>query len=68
MPACKLCGRSFDTIADLYTHLRSECGKMPKSRKCPVCGGKYHSIRLMRLHLINEALFDTRHMNYLISV
>jgi len=46
MPACKLCGRSFDTIADLYVHLRSECGKMPRSRKCPVCGGKYHSIRL----------------------
>ncbi|ADY00346.1 hypothetical protein VMUT_0130 [Vulcanisaeta moutnovskia 768-28] len=49
-------------------HLRSECGKIPRSRRCPVCGSKYKSIRFMRHHLINEAFIEGRHMNYLISI
>ncbi|BDR93304.1 hypothetical protein [Vulcanisaeta souniana] len=67
MPTCRLCGKTFDTMSELYIHLRSECGKIPRTRKCPVCGGRYRSIRFMKLHLINEALVDGRHMSYLIS-
>ncbi len=68
MPTCKLCGKSFDTIAELYLHLRSECNKIPRSRKCPICNARFKSIRFMRLHLINEALIDAKHMNYIISI
>ncbi|WP_054854480.1 hypothetical protein [Vulcanisaeta distributa] len=68
MPTCKLCGRSFDTMTELYMHLHSECSKIPRSRRCPVCGSKYRSIRFMRHHLINEALIESKHMNYLISI
>ncbi len=49
-------------------HLHSECSKIPRSRRCPVCGSKYRSIRFMRHHLINEALIESKHMNYLISI
>ncbi|WP_054850076.1 C2H2-type zinc finger protein [Vulcanisaeta sp. JCM 14467] len=68
MPTCKLCGRSFDTMSELYAHLRSECTKIPRSRRCPVCGSKYRSIRFMKLHLINEAFVESKHMAYLVSI
>mgnify|MGYP001770722157 FL=1 len=55
-------------MSELYTHLRSECAKISKSRRCPVCGSKYKSIRFMKLHLINEAFVESKHMAYLISI
>ena len=55
-------------MSELYAHLHSECAKIPRSRRCPVCGSKYRSIRFMKLHLINEAFVESRHMAYLISI
>ncbi len=68
MFTCRLCGRGFNTFSEFYRHLKSECMRVPKTRKCPVCGVRFKTIRRMRRHLINAALVDVQHRNYIMAV
>lgn len=65
---CRFCGKELHTFSEVITHFRSECKYVPKSRRCPVCGGRFKTIRLMKQHLVNSLLKDKTHQDYLIVV
>lgn len=64
---CKYCGKTMDTAMEYYTHFIRECNQVPRTRRCPICGVKFRSIRLMKFHLINEALVENRHRSLILS-
>jgi len=67
MIKCRFCGRTFESFSDFLFHVRRECKNVPKTRRCPVCGVRFRSIRLCKLHMVNAALEDVKHRNYVMA-
>jgi len=67
MIKCKFCGKTFESYGDFILHIKRECKYVPKTRRCPICGMKFRSIRLCKLHMVNAALQDVNHRNYIIT-
>ncbi len=64
---CKFCGKVLTSTYEYYVHYIRECKSMPKTRRCPICGAKFPSIRLLKVHLVNEALVEAKHRALLIA-
>ncbi|MDT7903003.1 MAG: C2H2-type zinc finger protein [Caldivirga sp.] len=62
---CKYCGKTMGSAWEYFIHYTRECQHMPKTRRCPVCGARFPSFRLLKVHLMNEALVDNRHRGLL---
>ncbi|MGC8569831.1 C2H2-type zinc finger protein [Caldivirga sp.] len=64
---CKYCGKTMDNALAYFMHYSRECQQLPKTRRCPVCGARFPSFRLLKIHLMNEALIDNRHRGLIIA-
>lgn len=58
---CRYCGKVLEDPLAYFIHFTRECKGMPRTRRCPVCGARFHSIRLLKIHLMNEALVEPKH-------
>ena len=48
---CHLCSRTYKYKYDLRVHLRTHMGIPTKSTVCPFCSEKFHTNKLLRLHI-----------------
>ena len=64
---CRFCGKTVNSFEELFFHIKRECKNVPKTRKCPVCGARFRSIRLFKVHLINSIAKDVQHRNFVLS-
>lgn len=64
---CKFCGKTMDNAWAYFIHYTRECRDMPKTRRCPICGARFPNFRLLKIHLMNEALVDSKHRNLIVA-
>ncbi len=62
---CRFCGQTFQDVSSMYAHLAHGCDRLPLSRRCPVCGRKFKSKRIAKLHLVRMGLYEQQHGLYL---
>ncbi len=64
---CRLCGKTCESFSEFLFHVKRECKNFPHTRRCPVCGTRFRSDHLLKLHIVNLALVDAQHRNYILA-